>query len=146
MSTTFNPYILDKVFKLVTIRPLGGIYPKLLAVMLGILKRAYGAPRDGYSIYPLTIADLDNLAKHLDPRSSQADPHNGHILEILEKIGCLEGGPANSPMEILSRQAVKIRGTFFDNTKRLAEAIPESLTERGNYCENEVHPEKLYVN
>ena len=140
-----NRYLVEHAFRMLTGCPPGGIYAKKLDALLGILKKAYSDPRNGYLIYPLTIADVDNLGKHLDAKGGQDDLQNQLILETLEKIGQLKGDSRNLEMETVARQAAKIRTTFFDNRKTLISAIPESLTVRGNYRAHEVHPQKLYV-
>lgn len=140
-----NRYVVKKCFILLTRWRPGGIYPKTLAVVLGVLQNAYSSPRDGYKIYPLTIADVDNLGKHLELEKGQDNPQNRCILEILEKISRLEGLQWDASMEGVSRQAMKIRGTFFDNTKMLEDAIPQVLIVRGNYQENEIEPQSVFV-
>jgi len=44
-----------------------------------------------------------------------------------------------------ARQAMKIRGNFFDNTKMLEDVIPQVLMVRGNYLENETPPNELFM-
>jgi hypothetical protein len=145
-SIPSNRFLVEKGFRMLSKWRAGGVYPKTLGIILGILKKAFGDPRDGYRIYPLSIADVDNLGKHLDPDGGQGDLYNQYILGILEKVNNLEGIDRSSPMEAVARQAGKIRTTFFDVRKTLDQAIPEILTIRGNYCESEVRPNKLYVN
>jgi hypothetical protein len=66
-------------------------------------------------------------------------------LDILEKIGSIEGLRLDDNMEQVARQAIKIRNSFFDNTKILEDIIPQVLIVRGNYLEKEVSPNYLYV-
>jgi hypothetical protein len=47
-------------------------------------------------------------------------------------------------MEGVARQAIKIRGHFFDNTKMLEDCIPQVLMVRGNYLEEELPPRELF--
>lgn len=140
-----NTYLVSKCFKLLTRWRPGGIYPKTLAIVLGVLQNAYSSPRDGYKIHPLNIADIDNLGKHLEKDKGQSDPRNRCILDILEKIGSLEGLRWDDSMEAVARQAVRIRGSFFDNTKMLEDCIPQVLLVRGDYREDEIPPKKLFV-
>jgi hypothetical protein len=140
-----NRYIVSKSFKLLTKWRAGGIYPKTRAIVLGVLQNAYSSPKDGYKIYPLTIADVDNLGKHLEQEKSQDDPQNRCILDILEKVGQLEGLQWDESMEDVSRQAMQIRGNFFDNTKMLEDCIPQVLMVRGNYIEAEMPPNELFM-
>jgi hypothetical protein len=140
-----NNYLVSKCFKLLTRWRPGGIYPKTLAIVLGVLQNAYSSPRDGYKIYPLTISDIDNLGKHLEQEGGQDEPRNRCILDILEKIGSIEGLRLDDNMEQVARQAIKIRNSFFDNTKMLEDVIPQVLIVRGNYLEEEVSPNYLYT-
>lgn len=140
-----NNYLVSKCFKLLTRWRPGGIYPKTLAIVLGVLQNAYSSPRDGYKIYPLTISDIDNLGKHLEQETGQDEPRNRCILDILEKIGSIEGLRLDDNMEQVARQAIKIGSSFFDNTKMLEDIIPQVLIVRGNYLEEEVSPNYLYV-
>ena len=138
-------YLISKCFKLLTRWRPGGIYPKTLAIVLGVLQNAYSSPRDGYKIYPLGISDIDNLGKHLEQESGQDEPQNRCILDILEKLGSIEGLRLDDNMEQVARQAIKIRNSFFDNTKMLEDIIPQVLIVRGNYLEEELPPDYLYV-
>lgn len=139
-----NHYLVSKCFKLLTKWRAGGIYPKTRAIVLGVLQNAYSSPKDGYKIHRVRIADVHNLGKHLEQEKGQDDPQNRCILDILEKISSLEGLYWDDSMEEVSRQAMKIRGNFFDNTKMLEECIPQVLMVRGNYLEEEVPPQQLF--
>jgi hypothetical protein len=140
-----NAYIVSKSFQLLTKWRAGGIYPKTRAIVLGVLQNAYSSPKDGYKIYALSIADVDNLGKHLEQEKGQDDPQNRCILDILEKISLLEGLQWDDLMEGVARQAIRIRSNFFDNTKMLEDCIPQVLMVRGNYLEAEMPPNELFV-
>jgi hypothetical protein len=140
-----NRYVVSKCFELLTKWRPGGIYPKTLAIVLGVLQNAYSSPKDGYKIYPLGIADVDNLGKHLEQGKGQDDPQNRCILDILEKITSLEGLQWDNSMEEVARQAMRIRGNFFDNTRMLEDCIPQVLIVRGNYLEDELPPRELFT-
>jgi len=140
-----NNYIVSKSFALLTKWRAGGIYPKTCAIVLGVLQNAYSSPKDGYKIYALSIADVDNLGKHLEQEKGQDDPQNRCILDILEKIGQLEGLQWDESMEGVARQAMRIRTNFFDNTKMLEDCIPQVLMVRGNYLEAETPPGQLFA-
>jgi len=140
-----NQYLVSKCFALLTRWRPGGIYPKTLAIVLGVLQNAYSSPRDGYKIYPLSIADVDNLGKHLEKDKGQKEPLNRRILDILEKIASLEGVRVEEAMESVARQANRIRGSFFDNTKMLEDCIPQVLLVRGDYREEELAPSRMFT-
>ena len=140
-----NRFVVSKCFKLLTKWRAGGIYPKTRAIVLGMLQNAYSSPKDGYKIYSLSIADVDNLGKHLEKDVGQDEPQNRCILDILEKFGSLEGLQWDDSMEGVARQAMTIRSNFFDNTKMLEDCIPQVLMVRGNYRELERSPNALFV-
>ncbi|MEE8553495.1 MAG: hypothetical protein V3S72_09360 [Desulfobacterales bacterium] len=140
-----NAHIVQKSFRLLTKWRPGGIYPKTRAIVLGVLQNAYSSPKDGYKIFPLGIADVHNLGKHLEQEKGQNDPQNRCILDILEKISSLEGLMWDDSMEEVSRQAMRVRGYFFDNTKMLEDCIPQVLMVGGNYLEDELPPDYLFT-
>jgi hypothetical protein len=140
-----NSYLISKCFMLLTRWRPGGIYPKTLAIVLGVLQNAYSSPRDGYKIYKLGIADVDNLGKHLEKDKGQKDERNRCILDILDRVGTLEGLRWDESMEQVARQAIRIRGNFFDNTKMLEECIPQVLLVRGDYRQDEISPRNLFA-
>jgi len=140
-----NEYLVSRCYALLTRWRPGGIYPKTLAIVLGVLQNAYSSPRDGYNIYSPSIADIDNLGKHLEKGKGQNDPTNRCILDVLEKIGSLEGLRLDDAMEAVARQALKIRSSFFDNTKVLEDCIPQVLLVRGDYREDELAPKRIFA-
>jgi hypothetical protein len=140
-----NTYLTSKSFLLLTRWRPGGIYPKTLAIVLGVLQNTYSSPRDGYKIYPLSVADVDNLGKHLLKEKGQNEPTNRCILDILDRIGSLEGVRFDESMEQVARQATKIRNNFFDNTKALEDCIPQVLLVRGDYRQDEIPPRQLFA-
>src|SRR5262249_9218954 len=140
-----NDYLISKAFMLLTRWRPGGIYPKTLAIVLGVLQNAYSSPRDGYRIKKLSIADVDNLGKHLEKDKGQNDARNRCILDILDRVGSLEGLRLDDAMEPGARQSVRIRGNFFDNTKVLEDCIPQVLLVRGDYRQDEVAPSRLFA-
>ncbi len=140
-----NAHIVQKSFRLLTKWRPGGIYPKTRAIVLGVLQNAYSSPKDGYKIFPLGIADVHNLGKHLEQEKGQNDPQNRCILDILEKISALEGLMWDDSMEEVSRQAMRVRGYFFDNTKMLEDCIPQVLMVGGDYLEDELPPDYLFT-
>jgi len=140
-----NRFLVQRSFELLTRWRPGGIYPKTLAIVLGVLQNTYSSPRDGYKNYALTIADVDNLGKHLEKDKGQGDPRNRVILDILDRVASLEGLRLDGNMEGVARQAMRIRGNFFDNTKTLEDCIPQVLLVRGDYRKDEVPPRTVFV-
>ncbi|MDI6739805.1 MAG: hypothetical protein QME74_05515 [Candidatus Edwardsbacteria bacterium] len=139
-----NKYLVSKAFGLLTRWRPGGIYPKTLAIVLGILQNAFSSPKDGYRIYELGIADVDNLGKHLDREKDANDPQNRCLLDILEKISTLMGLQWNETMEAVARQSMNIRNCFFDNTKMMEDCLPQVLIVRGDYMQNEIAPKMVF--
>jgi hypothetical protein len=138
-----NGFLLKECFKILTKWKRNGIYPKSLLVIFGLLDQAYSEPTDGYRLYPLSITDINNLGKHLDETRDQTYPINKTILSILDKIAHLMdpgNPPENQDIINLATQANNIRGKFLDMTKKLNEAIPDLLLEKGDYTSDEVSP------
>jgi hypothetical protein len=138
-----NKFLLSECFKILTRWKRNGIYPKSLLVIFGLLRQAYENPAEGYRLYPLTISDLNNLGKHLDESKDQAYPVNKTILHLLDSYSKLVdvGVPTNDDGKLrISIQANNIRGKFLDMTKKLNEAIPDLLLEKGDYTSDEVAP------
>lgn len=121
-----NKFILSRTFAMLTRWHKGSIYPKSLSVILGVLQSVYSSPKDGYRIFPLRIADVNALGKHLEKGSGQDDPLNRVILDILEKISHLED-PAVPEMEEVALHAASIRNAFFDDRKKMEDVIPPVL-------------------
>jgi len=121
-----NAYIVNRIFGMMTKWHKGGIYEKNLSVILGVLQSVYSSPREGYRIYPLTIANLNAMGKHLDKEGGQDDPLNRIILEILDKLSELEDS-GKPDMEEVANHAGTIRNAFFDNRKAMDDVIPPVL-------------------
>jgi len=121
-----NKFIVHRIFGMMTKWHKGGIYSKNLSVILGVLQSVYSSPKDGYRIYPLRIADLNALGKHLKKENGQDDPLNRVILEILDSLSELEG-ENDTDMEEVAIHAAAIRNAFFDNRKQMEDVIPPVL-------------------
>ncbi len=135
-----NEFIVGRMLSMMTRWQKGGIYPKNLSVILGVIQSVYSSPKDGYRIYGLSIADLNAIGKHLDKEKGQDDPLNRAILEVLEKISHLED-QGDADMEEVAIHSSSIRNAFFDDRKRMEDVIPPVLLV--NVQErNEVPPRK----
>ena len=121
-----NRFIVERIFAMMTRWHKGGIYSKNLSVILGVLQSVYSSARDGYRIYPLSIANVNALGKHLDKEKGQDDPLNRAILEVLERISRLEE-QGNPEMEEVAVHAAGVRNAFFDDRKRMEDVIPPVL-------------------
>ena len=123
-----NKFIVGRILAMMTRWHKGGIYPKNLSVILGVLQSVYSSPRDGYRIYALSIADLNAMGKHLDKdrENGQDEPLNRAILDVLDKITALEDA-GDSEMEEIAIHSAAIRNAFFDDRKRMEDVIPPVL-------------------
>jgi hypothetical protein len=140
-----NNYLILSAYKLLTNWHPGGIYPKTLAIILGVLQAAFSSPKDGYRIYNVSINDVNNLGKHLNKELGQDDPNNRVILNILDRLGSLAGTTEKPEIEQMARQANSIRTFFFDKRKKMEEIIPQVLLVKSDYIAKEVAPEKLFA-
>ncbi len=140
-----NNYLILSAYQLLTNWHPGGIYPKTLAIILGVLQAAFSSPKDGYRIYNVSINDVNNLGKHLNKELGQEDPNNRVILDILDRLGFLAGTTDDSNIEQMARQANSIRTYFFDKRKKMEEIIPQVLLVKSDYIAKEITPEKLFA-
>jgi hypothetical protein len=125
-----NRYIVSRVLAMLMSWQRGGIYQKNLSMILGVLQSVYSSARDGYRIYPLRIADLNAIGKHLNKEKGQDDPLNRAILDLFNHIADLEGAD-DEAMEEIAIHAAAIRNAFFDDTKRMEGVIPPVLLVSG---------------
>jgi hypothetical protein len=140
-----NNYLILEAYKLLTKWHPGGIYPKTLSIILGVLQAAFSSPKDGYKIYALSINDVNNQGKHLNKELGQDDKNNRCILDILDRLGSLAGTSQNPEMEQMARQANNIRTFFFDKRKKMEDIIPQVLLVKSDYIAKEVAPEQVFV-
>jgi hypothetical protein len=103
------------------------LYPKVLHALLGVLEYAFHKPDEGYRIFQLRMADLNNIGKYLDEEKNQDDPDNRHVLDILDRITRIGEYRRNIYKNNLSKHAFRIRHAFFDDTKKLRDIIPQVL-------------------
>lgn len=140
-----NSYLLLNAFQLCTNWHPGGIYPKTLAIVLGVLQATFSSPKDGYRTYNVSINDVNNLGKHLNKELGQDDPNNRTILDILDRLGSLAGTSESDKLEQMSRQANSIRTYFFDVRKKMEDIIPQVLLVKSDYIAKEIAPGKVFV-
>ncbi len=140
-----NNYVILSAFKLLTNWHPGGIYPKTLAIILGVLQASYSSPKDGYRIYNTSINDVNNLGKHLNKELGQDDPNNRCILDILDRLGSLAGTTENANIEQMARQSNSIRTFFFDKRKKMEDIIPQVLLVKSDYIAKEIAPDKVFA-
>lgn len=138
-----NSFMIGECLRMLTFWHPGGVYPKSLQIVFGILRQTFENPTEGYRMYPLSIPEVNNLGKHLNKEKDQRDPVNRVILYILDKIASLvEPGKDIKDMDLLdvATQSNNIRGKFLDLDKSLNEAIPDLLLIPTDYTKDEVPP------
>lgn len=140
-----NTNLTRRAFELLSSWHPGQIYPKVLLTVLGIVEYTFHKPDDGYDIYKLAITDLHNLGKFLDEEQDQLSNVNDPILSILDRLTKLGEYNSSTQKSIISKHAFNIRDSYFDNTKTLADTIPEVLLVRLIREEREVSPSIEYV-
>lgn len=138
-----NTFMLKECFRMLTKWKPGEIYPKALQIIYGLITLCYEVPEEGYRLYPLTVSDINNLGKHLDKSKDQMESLNRIVLSTLDRIaGLIEPQKPMPSREVqdVALQANNIRGKFLDMTKKLNEAIPDILLERGDWTKTEIPP------
>lgn len=136
-------HLLSTCFRLLTNWHPGGIYPKTLSIVLGVLQAAYSYAKDGYMVHKVSMNDINNLGKHLNKDKGQSDPVNRAILDILDRISLLEG-QGDEEMELIARQCNLIQSHFFDKRKKMEDAIPQVLLVKSDYLVKEVLPTVVF--
>ena len=136
-------YLLRECFRLLTNWHPGGIYPKTLSIVLGVLQSAYSYAKDGYEVHKVTINDINNLGKHLNKDLGQKNPVNRAILDILDRISLLEGR-GDDQMEKVARQAIAVRSHFFDQRRKMEDVIPQVLLVKSDYLSKEILPTLVF--
>jgi hypothetical protein len=122
-----NWFLVKETFRILAKFKGNELAVKALLALLGIVQNAYKTSKDGYRIYPLRMSDVYNIGKHLDTDKDQLDPRNRLLLEILFDIYFVGIDSDDKATKRIGIKANDIRMAFFDNTKRLLDAIPDVL-------------------
>jgi hypothetical protein len=86
--------------------------------------------------------DINNISKYYNKEDDKKELINSTILEILEKISCLENENYDSAMEDLAIHARNIRNNFTDLTKKIDEVLPYVLLKSEIKSDTEILPRK----
>jgi hypothetical protein len=121
-----NDYIVERILAMVRRWHRGGILSKNLAVILGVLQAVYRSPREGFGLRPLTVSDINAVARHLDEAKGQDHPINRAILDLLDRLGRV-GDTGDEFLDKVSVHANAVRTTFLDDRKKLEDVIPAEL-------------------
>ena len=122
-----NWFLVKETFRILAKYKGNELTVKALLALLGVIQNAYKTSKDGYKIYPLRMSDVYNIGKHLDKQRDQLDPRNRLLLEILFDIYFVGIDSDERSTKQIGIKANEIRMAFFDNTKRLLDAIPDVL-------------------
>ncbi len=137
-----NEAIISRIFSMIGRWNRGGIYPKNLSVILGVLQDNFTSAEDGFRIFSLDVADVNSMGKHLDKSKSQDNPINRAILDILDSISSLKG-EEGSIKEAVALQAAAIRNAFFDDRKSMDDVIPAALLTKDEQKKTEIKPRRV---
>lgn len=138
-----NPYIIGFCFQMLRQYDVGGVHEKTLEIIFGILYRNYHSAKEGYTLHPIAIEDVNSIGKFLDKSKSQTDPINRFILDILADIAEYRSINNEDPaVDKNSSHATAIRNAFFDKRKAMASIMPPEILTRKNYLETLVKPRK----
>lgn len=136
-----NRYIIDFCFRMLSEHIPGGIYERTLELIFGVLYRNYHSAKEGYTLYPLTVENLNAIGKYLEKNKPQSDSLNRFILNILVDIsGFISINSEDENIDRISAHAVAIRNAFFDRTVGMDTVIPPELLTRQNYRDTDVNP------
>jgi hypothetical protein len=122
-----NWFLLKETFRILAKFKGNELSEKALLAFLGVVQCAYKTSKDGYAIYPLRMSDIYTIGKYLDKERDQLDPRNRLLLEILYDIYFVGIDSERLGVKRIGIKANDIRMAFFDNTKRLLDAIPDVL-------------------
>lgn len=122
-----NWYLLREVFRILAKYKGNELSEKALLAFMGVLQSAYKTSKDGYKIYPLSVSDVYSIGKHLDKNRDQLEARNRLLLDILLDIYYVAIDSDDRTVIRTGIKANDIRMAFFDNTKRMVDALPDVL-------------------
>lgn len=136
--------LIEAAFQILFSRHPEEIYPRALEAVLGIIQSAYFDPDDGYRIRRLSIMDINALGKFLMKDQNQDQALNRIILDILDKIAHIGDYYGEPDKNVLSKHAFNVRFAYFDRTREMVDAIPQTLLVRV-LDRTGVHPEEDFA-
>jgi hypothetical protein len=122
-----NWFLVKQTFHLLARFSHEEIQDKVLMALLGIVQNTYKTSKYGYSVYPLSIADVYNIGKYLDKKKQQDAANNRLILDMLYDIYQMGIDSDDRRSKAVAISANLIRMAYFDDTKRMTDAIPNVL-------------------
>ncbi len=122
-----NWFLLRETFRVLAKFKCNELSEKVLLALMGIVQNAYKTSKDGYKIYPITLADVYSIGKHLDKERDQLEPRNRLLLDILFDIYYVGIDSDDRATIRVGIKANDIRMAFFDHTKKMVDALPDVL-------------------
>jgi hypothetical protein len=145
-AINLNSFIVSQCFTILSKFKPGETYPKLLIVILTIIRNAYKEPASGYKLYRIGCDDLNNICKNFrkDNESNHA-VENKLILEILESVINLASALDDKSEKInkIIQYAKSVQEILKNKNKKLDEVIPEHFLIKGDYTRNEFAPSSI---
>ena len=131
-SSIFSKVELNSEHTRIALRILASIFPEeiyepVLNSLLSIFETLYYSPVYGFNVYPLTIMDINQIAKYLTRDSDQDAPVSRSLLKFLENIHqCVELG-SNKEFHAVQVHAGRISLAYLDKSKHIEDIIPHAL-------------------
>ncbi len=122
-----NWFLIKETFRILAKYKANELCEKALLALLGVVQNTYKTSKYGYRLYPLTTSDVYNLGKYLDKSKGQQEERNRLLLEILFDLYFVGVDADNRNSVQVGIKANEIRMCFFDNMKKMADAIPHVL-------------------
>jgi len=131
-STIFSKVELNSEHTRSALRILASLFPEeiyepVLNSLLSIFETLYYNPVYGFNVYPLTIMDINQIAKYLTRDTDQDAPVSRSLLKFLENIHqCVEIGSVKE-FHAVQVHAGRISLAYFDKRKHIEDLIPHAL-------------------
>jgi hypothetical protein len=122
-----NWYLVKEAFRILARFSRDEILDKVLLALLGLIQNTYKLSKFGYSIYPLTVADVYSIGKYLEKKKGQSGVHNTLILDLLFDIYQMGIDDRLWKAKSVAIAANNIRMAFFDDMKKMEDVIPNVL-------------------
>lgn len=94
------------------------LYVPVVLSCMGILQNVYKNPQSGFSVYPLSVADLYHTAKYLKVENEEIELL---IISFLENLNMLSGRAD------ISNLARNIIDAHYDHSKKIESIIPSTI-------------------
>ncbi len=141
-----NRFVLRRVFEILEIYQKNTLYKLTLKAFFSFLKRVYRSAHEGYRVYPLSIAELNNIGKYLDEKKTQNFHLNRDILDILLFLTELDDDKdLNEDKRAVARHASRIRSDFFDQKRSLVQSMTDLILKKSSEEGPGISPEGVFI-